>query len=131
VDTTGEPSARPTLALVGRRVEIAEAVRRHGGRDPRVFGSVARGTDVPGSDLDLLVTFDPGRDVVDLLALQAELSAMLAVPVDVVSTGSSGELVRRASAEALPPLTAHPSRAQVLLAVKGRRRAPSSSMTTS
>jgi predicted nucleotidyltransferase len=102
VDATGEPSARPTLALVGRRVEVAEAVRRHGGRDPRVFGSVARATDVPGSDLDLLVSFDPGRDVVDLLALQAELSAMLAVPADVVAAGSSGDLVRRASAEALP-----------------------------
>lgn len=77
-------------------------VRRHGGRDAVVFGSVARGTDAPGSDLDLMVAFEGGRDIVDLLALQAELEELLTVPVDVVSAGSSGPAADRARSEAIP-----------------------------
>lgn len=60
------------------------------------MGSVASGTDAPGSDVDLLVRFAEGRDIVDLLTLEHELEEVLTVPVDVVSAGSSGDLVERA-----------------------------------
>jgi sugar-phosphatase len=43
----------------------------------------------------------PGRDIVDLLALQAELEDLLTVPVDVVSAGSSGAVAERARAESV------------------------------
>jgi predicted nucleotidyltransferase len=92
---------RPSTALTRRRAEVTAAVRRHGGRDAVVFGSVAHGTDTPGSDLDLMVAFEPGRDIVDLLALEAELQTILTVPVDVVSAGSTGAVARRARAEAV------------------------------
>lgn len=92
---------RPSVALDRRRAQVAAAVRHHGGRDAAVFGSVAHGTDEPGSDLDVMVAFEDGRDIVDLLALQADLEELLTVPVDVVSAGSSGEVARRARAEAV------------------------------
>lgn len=92
---------RPSVALDRRRAEVAAAVRRHGGRDAVVFGSVAHGTDAPGSDLDLMVAFADGRDIVDLLALQAELEELLTVPVDVVSAGSTGPVADRARSEAV------------------------------
>jgi predicted nucleotidyltransferase len=45
---------------VGRRLsshkrEVRRALAKHGARNPRVFGSVARGEDTDTSDLDLLV----------------------------------------------------------------------------
>lgn len=92
---------RPSVALDRRRAEVAAAVRRHGGRDAAVFGSVAHGTDAPGSDLDLMVAFEDGRDIVDLLALQAELEELLTVPVDVVSAGSGGPVAARARTESI------------------------------
>lgn len=92
---------RPSVALDRRRAQVAAAVRDHGGRDAAVFRSVAHGTDEPGSDLDLMVDFEDGRDIVDLLALQAHLEELLTVPVDVVSAGSSGDVARRARAEAV------------------------------
>lgn len=56
----------------------------------------------PDSDLDLLVEFEPGRDIVDLLSLGADVAQILTVPVDVVSTGSSGGVARGAAEIAVP-----------------------------
>ena len=58
---------RPSALLHARRAEVLAAVARIGAKDPQVFGSVARGDDVPGSDIDLLVTFPPDADIVTLL----------------------------------------------------------------
>jgi predicted nucleotidyltransferase len=44
-----------------RREEILRLAERHGARNVRVFGSVARGEAMEGSDLDLLVEWEPGR----------------------------------------------------------------------
>ena len=50
--------------------------------NPRVFGSVAHGTDQEGSDLDLLVDALPGATLFDLGGLQMELEELLGVSVD-------------------------------------------------
>ena len=92
---------RPSALLHARRAEVLAAVARIGAKDPQVFGSVARGDDVPGSDIDLLVTFPPDADIVTLLTLEEELAGILTVPVDVVSSGSSGRVLDRARAEAV------------------------------
>ncbi len=93
---------QPSAALRRRRDDIAQAVRRHGGLSVMVMGSTALGTDGPGSDLDLLVQFGPDRDILDLLALEEELSQMLTIPVDVVSTGSDGRVIESARLTAVP-----------------------------
>ena len=98
----GALAVRPAQLLRVARDEVVALVHAMGGTDVRVFGSVAHGTDQPDSDIDLLVTFPPGSDIVTLLTLQEDLSDLLTVPVDVVSAGSSGPVLERALAEAVP-----------------------------
>lgn len=93
---------RPSALLRVLRPEVMALIERTGATDARVFGSVARGEDDVDSDLDLLVTFPPQADIVTLLVLEDELSALLSVPVDVVSAGSSGQLIQRAQLESVP-----------------------------
>jgi uncharacterized protein len=93
---------RPSALLRAKRDDVLAAIARVRAKDPRVFGSVARGDDGPGSDIDLLVTFPPDADIVTLLTLEEELADLLTVPVDVVSSGSSGRVLDRARAESVP-----------------------------
>lgn len=95
-------AVRPSQLLRLLRSEAAEIVARHGGRKPRVFGSVARAVDQAGSDIDLLVEFDEGAGITDLLAMEDALATLLTVPVDVVSSGGSGKVLDRALREAVP-----------------------------
>ena len=50
-----------------------------------VFGSVAKGTANPTSDIDLLIDFEPGRSLLDHVGLWRDLEAFLATRVDVVN----------------------------------------------
>jgi predicted nucleotidyltransferase len=68
-----------------RRDQIIALAGRHGARNVRVFGSVARGDAVAGSDLDLVVDFEPGRSLMDHGELIMDLEAILGCRVDVVS----------------------------------------------
>lgn len=74
---------KPSEVLLQQRQTILETVRRFRIANPRVFGSVARGTDVEGSDLDLLVDTLPGTTLFDLGGLQDELETCLGIRVDV------------------------------------------------
>lgn len=70
-----------------KRAEIREVVQRNRGRTVAVFGSVARGDESPTSDIDLLVEFEPGSSLFDVLHITEELETLLGVPVDVISVG--------------------------------------------
>ena len=48
----------------------------------RVFGSVAKGLDHEGSDLDLLVDLPNGTSLLRIVGLQLDLEDALGVPVD-------------------------------------------------
>ena len=78
---------RPSEALHRHREKIRGAIARSQTRNPRVFGSVLRGDDVDGSDLDLLVDVLPGTMVLDMAGLQLEPEEILGLPVDVVTPG--------------------------------------------
>lgn len=71
--------------LQTRRSDILVIAARHGARNVRVFGSVARGDAQPDSDIDILVDLDPGRSLFDLGGLLYDLQALLGVDVDVVT----------------------------------------------
>ncbi len=93
---------RPSVLLGAARDQVLATIRGAGGRNVRVFGSVARGDDVPGSDVDLAVAFPPEADIVTLLAVEEELSELLTVPVDIISVGGPGRLPERVLAGAVP-----------------------------
>ncbi len=85
-----------------KRREVLADVARHGGRTPRVFGSVARGQATATSDVDLLVDMEPGRTLLDLIGLEQELAELLGRAVDVVTDGGlSPHLRGRILAEAV------------------------------
>ncbi len=91
----------PTLAeLRASAGEIRRIVEAHGGRNVRVFGSVARGEARPGSDVDLLVDVEPGTGLVELGAMEDELAQALERQVDVV-TSAHGRM-RHILDEAVP-----------------------------
>lgn len=78
---------RPSEALNTKRAAIRDAARRRHTANPRVFGSVVRGDDRDGSDLDVLVDPLPGTTLLDLGGLQVDLEELLGVPVDLVTPG--------------------------------------------
>ncbi len=69
------------------RAVIRRLVESHHARNARVFGSVVRGDDTDGSDLDLIVDPQPGATLFDLGALQVELEEALGIPVDLLTPG--------------------------------------------
>jgi uncharacterized protein len=72
-------------ALRRRRTEILRVARRRRAHRIAVFGSVARGEAQHGSDVDLLVDFEPGASLLDQVGLFQDLEELLGVGVDVVS----------------------------------------------
>ncbi len=64
------------------RDELLAAARRHRASNVRLFGSVAHGDDADGSDVDLLVDFEPGATLLDLADLKDEFEAILGRSVD-------------------------------------------------
>jgi predicted nucleotidyltransferase len=71
--------------LTARRELILDVCTRHGARNVRVFGSVARGDARPDSDVDFLVDLDAGRSLFDLGALVEDLQRLVGREVDVVT----------------------------------------------
>jgi predicted nucleotidyltransferase len=91
-------------ALRQERIEeIRRVAARHGAHDLLVFGSVARGGENESSDLDLLVTWEPGRSLLDHAALVQDLEDLLGVKVHVGTEKSLHWYVRdRILREATP-----------------------------
>jgi uncharacterized protein len=83
--------------------DIRAIASRYGARRLRVFGSRATGAATETSDVDLLVQLDPGRDLLDLVALKQDLEALLGRRVDVVEEeGLSPYLRDQVLQEAIP-----------------------------
>ena len=76
---------RPSIALQQHRTEILALLQQYRSSNQRVFGSVVRGSDEDGSDLDLLVDVEPGTTLFDLGGLQIDLEELLGVKVDVLT----------------------------------------------
>lgn len=94
-----------TLATLrsARRDEILRLANQRGARDVRVFGSVARGEANENSDLDLLVTWESGRSLLDHAGLVQDLQELLGMKVHVGTEKSLHWYVRdRILREATP-----------------------------
>jgi predicted nucleotidyltransferase/DNA-binding XRE family transcriptional regulator len=100
---TGLASGTLGRRVLAHRLEIQEVLARYGLCNPRLFGSVARGDESPGSDVDLLVDVPEGVGLVTLGRCQAELEVLIGARVDLVPAGDlkrgvAGEVL----AEAVP-----------------------------
>lgn len=96
-------------AVQEHRDEILEIAERHGASNVRAFGSVARGTAGPDSDLDLLVEMGPNRSPWFPGGLIMDLEELLGYHVDVTTERGVHPVIRdRVLAEARPLST--PSR---------------------
>lgn len=85
---------RPSHALESNRAAIRDIAARHRVRSIRVFGSVLRGMDTDGSDLDLLVEPTEQTTLLDIGKIQFELSELLGIDVDVLTPGALPERLR-------------------------------------
>ena len=89
------------MRLRDRITELGDPIRAtaaaHGARDVRVVGSAARGEEADGSDVDFLVSLEPGRTLLDLARLELQLEALLGRRVDVLTEAGLREPVRSAA----------------------------------
>jgi uncharacterized protein len=84
---------------LGRRVrshrrDLITAAAGHGITHLRVFGTVARGSDRPDSDVDLLVGLPAGMSLFRLGRAQDELETILGTPVDLLPASDLKPRVR-------------------------------------
>jgi uncharacterized protein len=89
------------MTLLERLATLGEEIRRvaaeNGGREVRIFGSVARGDERPESDVDVLVSLEPGRSLVDLARMELALERLVGRRVDVVTEAGLRDSVRQAA----------------------------------
>jgi predicted nucleotidyltransferase len=71
--------------LKEKRDEILRIAAKHGARNIRVFGSVARGEGDEKSDIDFLVEMEAGRSLLDMGGLLMDLRQLLGREVDIVT----------------------------------------------
>jgi len=89
--------------LESKREEILRIAARHGARNVRIFGSVARGEAGSDSDVDFLVELEEGRSLLDHVALLQDLEDILCRRVDVVNEKALHWYIReRVRQEAVP-----------------------------
>lgn len=89
--------------LKEKREDILRIATQHGASKVRIFGSVARGEARPDSDVDFLVELEPGRSLLDRVALIQDLEDLLGTKVDVATDKGLRDRVRdRILNEAVP-----------------------------
>ena len=96
------PPARDEV--VAKLEALESPLRERGIRSLAVFGSVARGTARPDSDVDVLIDVEPGMSfsLIDLVRLKDFLEDRLGYKVDVVTrAGLDTEIRDRVQSEAL------------------------------
>ena len=74
-----------TSELNENRDTILQVAASHGATNVRVFDSAARDALTDDSDIDLLVTMEAGKSLLDLIGLAHDLEDLLGRHVDVVS----------------------------------------------
>ena len=80
--------------LKQKRAEIISIAERNGGRKVRVFGSLARGDSGVASDVDFLIELEPGRSLLNILAIKQDLEDLLQRNVDVVTESAVSPYIK-------------------------------------
>lgn len=93
------------LELVrSKKAAILALAAKHGARNVRVFGSVARGEERSDSDIDLLVDMEEGRTYFDLVDLWLETQTLMGRKVDVLTEPEVSPYIRKQVLKEAVPL---------------------------
>ncbi|MFN9623472.1 MAG: nucleotidyltransferase family protein, partial [Cyanobacteriota bacterium] len=74
--------------------DVLAVARRHGASNLRIYGSIVKGQEHNGSDLDLLVDLSADQTLLGLIRLRQELEDLLGCPVDVTEAETLHPLIR-------------------------------------
>ena len=85
----------PSVALASKRVQILALAAARGARRLRIFGSVARGEDHEGSDIDLLIDMPVGTSLLQIVGLQQDIEDALGRRVDLCTERELHPSLRR------------------------------------
>jgi predicted nucleotidyltransferase len=89
--------------MARHRDQVRQILERFGMGNPKVFGSVARGDDAEGSDLDILVVAPPEATFYDLARVELELEGILGCKVEVLTKESlAPDIARNVEADLAP-----------------------------
>ena len=80
--------------ITEQRENMLKIAKAHGATSLKVFGSYARGDEQAGSDIDLLVELEPGRSLLDIIAIKQDIEDMINRRVDVVTAGALSPYIR-------------------------------------
>jgi len=84
-------------ALIETLRKYAAALRENGATGLFIFGSRARGTNRPDSDLDLFIDYDPAARIPNmfrLMRLEGEISETLGIPVTITTRNALHPLMK-------------------------------------
>lgn len=85
ITATHIPARGPMGRLLRKhRDEVVAIIEAADLRNPRVFGSVARGEDTTQSDIDLLVDLGPSDDFLLMGPVAEDIAALLDIHIDVM-----------------------------------------------
>jgi predicted nucleotidyltransferase len=76
------------------RPEVLAVASRHGASNLRIYGSIAKGEEHAGSDLDLLVDLAADQSLLGLISLRQDLEDLLGCSVDVTEAETLHPLIR-------------------------------------
>lgn len=82
--------------IKSQKDKISDLADRYGIRNIRVFGSYAQGNADENSDLDLLVTIDEDRSLLDRIGFMHGVEDLLHIKVDVVNEKALHHFIRDA-----------------------------------
>lgn len=77
-----------------KRDVILRLASQYGASNIRLFGSVAKGTDTPESDIDFLVDMEPDRSLLDRIGLMQALQDEFGRNVDVLTEHTLHQSIR-------------------------------------
>jgi len=76
------PATKIRQRLQDLRLDVLAVARRDSATNLRIYGSITKGQEHNGSDLDLLVDLAPDQSLLGLIRLRQDLEDLLACPVD-------------------------------------------------
>ncbi len=98
------PSMDIAKKIQSHRDQILKLGSQYGASNIRIFGSISRDEGKPTSDLDIIVTLDPGHTLLDLGGFLMDIQEILGIHVDIVTDDSLHPLLKEGILREAKPL---------------------------